>query len=99
MPNCVALSTNRKTKGERRLRGPWVIIGRFGGKYDLVHFRGSYLEVDLDDMRPANRLLEVLKCDGAFRLHLPSTKFTNTLFGVPPEANFPFANGKCDFGP
>ena len=45
------------------------------GGYALVHFRGAYLEVDLDDMLPANRLLEVLGRDGALRGHLPSTKF------------------------
>ena len=44
-----------------------IIIGRFGGKYALVHFRGAYLEVDLYDMRPTNRLLEVLGCDVELR--------------------------------
>ena len=42
--------------GKRRLR-PWVIIGRFVGKFALVHFRASYLEVDLDDIRSTNRLI------------------------------------------
>ena len=36
---------------------PWVITGWFGDKYDLVHFRGSYLEVDLDDMLSANLMI------------------------------------------
>ena len=43
-------------------------------EFALVHFRGSYLEVDLDDVRSKNRLLDVIGCAGAFRLHLPSTK-------------------------
>ena len=33
------------------------------------------MKVDLDDMRPANLLLEVIGCDGALRLHLPSAEF------------------------
>ena len=48
-------------------------MGVFGG-YDLVRLRGAYLEVDLDDMRPENRLLEVLGIYGQLQLHLPSTK-------------------------
>ena len=55
--------------------GQWVIIVRFGIKYGLVHFRWSYVEVDLDDMRSANRLFEILGRDGELQLHLPSTKF------------------------
>ena len=55
--------------------GPWAIIGRFGGKYEPAHFRWPYLEVDLDDMRPADRLFGILGIDGALQFHLPSTKF------------------------
>ena len=64
-----------KRKGERRWIRRGIIIGRFGNKYDLVRFRCAYLEVDLDDMSPTSRLLEVHGCDGELRLHLPSTKF------------------------
>ena len=32
----------------------------FSNKFDLVHFRGSYLDVDLDDMRSENRLLDMI---------------------------------------
>ena len=49
-------------------------MGGFGGEFALVHFRGSYLEVDLGDMRSENRLLDVVGCDGALPLHLPSAK-------------------------
>ena len=38
-------------------------------------------------MRSAIRLLEVFGCDGEMRLHLPSPKFTNTLFGWLTDAN------------
>ena len=51
-----------------------VSIGRFGIKYDLVHFRGSYLEVDLGGMRATYRILDGMGCDGALRLHLPIEK-------------------------
>ena len=53
---------------------------RFGNKYALVHFLGAYLEVDPGDMRSANRLLDVLGCDGISHLHLPSTKFAIRYF-------------------
>ena len=32
------------------------------------------MAVDLDDMRPANWLLEAIDCDVEVQLHLPSTK-------------------------
>ena len=73
MPSCVSLATNRQSKGEKRRLGTAVIMGRFGGKYALVLSIGAYLEVDLEDMRSANRFLEVLGCDGKLRLHLPTT--------------------------
>ena len=79
----VFLAKNRKTKGERRRLGPGVSIGRFGGKYELVHFRCAYLEVDLDDMRSGNRLLEVLGRDGALQLHLPSTNPQYIIWWIP----------------
>ena len=43
-----------------------------GGKYDLVHFLGSYLDADLDDIRSENRILDAIRCDGALELNLPS---------------------------
>ena len=50
-------------------------------KYALVRFRGSYVEVDIDDMGSANRLLGIIGRDGALQLHVPSTKFpTHYLF-------------------
>ena len=75
MSACCSTATNRKTQGERRWLWRGIIIGRFVNKYALVRCRGAYLEVDLDDMRSAIRLLAVLGCNSAFRLHLPSTKF------------------------
>ena len=44
--------------------GPGVIIGWFGNKFGQVRLRRSYLEVDLDEMRSANRLLELIGRDG-----------------------------------
>ena len=52
----------------------WVITGRFGGEYALFHFRWPYLEVDLDDVRSANRLFEIIGRGGALQLRVPSTK-------------------------
>ena len=93
------LETNREEKGERRRLGPGIIIGRFGGQYAIVHFRGAYLEVDLDDVRSENWLLEVIGCDGELRLQLPSTKSPiHYLVGVSGD-NLPFRNEKWDFAP
>ena len=44
------------------------------GKYAIVHFIGPNLEVDIEDMRPANRLFRILGRDGTLQLHIPSTK-------------------------
>ena len=60
----------------KRWARPWVIIGGFGSKFSLVHCRGPYMEVDLDGMRPANRVLDAIGCDGELRLHFKSAKFT-----------------------
>ena len=70
----VFLSTSRETKGVKRWLVPWVIIGRFGIKFALVHGRWSYLEVDPGDMRSENRLLEAIGRDGSLGLHPPSKK-------------------------
>ena len=66
---------NRNAKGGRKWLGPGVIIGRFRGKYAIVRICGSYLEVDIEDMRPENRSLGIIGRDGALQLRLPSTEF------------------------
>ena len=68
-------SANRKNKVDKKWVAPGIIIGRFGNKYALVHFRGSYFEVDLDDMRSANSLSDTIGCDGTLTLHIPIAKF------------------------
>ena len=66
------ITGNFKTKGENQWLGQRVIIGRFGNKYALVHFRGSYLEVHLGDMRSTNSLFGLIGGDGTLRLRVPS---------------------------
>ena len=61
-------------KGKRR-QGPGIIIARYRDAYALVHFRGSYLGISLDDTKSAGKILEALGCDGALQLHLANTKF------------------------
>ena len=60
--------------GENKIDKKWVgrgiIIGRFGEKYAVAHFRGSYFEADLDDMRTANSLFDIIGCGGALMLHV-----------------------------
>ena len=51
-----------------------VFVGGFRRNFELVHFRGSYLEVELDDGRPEDRLLGAIGCGGELRLHLQITK-------------------------
>ena len=68
------IAANRKNKEERKRVGPGIIFGRFGNKYALVHFRGSYFEVDLDDMRSTNSLFGSIGWDGTLTLHVPHTK-------------------------
>ena len=67
--------TARKLKSDKRWQGPGIIIARYGDTYALVHFRGAYLEVSLDDMKSTDRILDVLGCDGTLQLHLANTKF------------------------
>ena len=62
-------------KGKKRWQGPGVIIARYGNQYALVHFRGSYLEVALGDLKSTGKVLEVLGCDGTLKLHVGSAKF------------------------
>ena len=68
-----------KNKIVKKWAGPGISIGRFGNKYALVHFRGSYFEVDLDDMRAADSLFGIIGFDGTLTLQIPHTKFPNTL--------------------
>ena len=37
------------------------------GKYDVVRFRGPYMEVDLEDMRSPSRILDAIVLGGARR--------------------------------
>ena len=62
------MAANRKNKEERKWVGPGIIVGRFGNKYALVHFRGSYFEFDLEDVRPANSLFGIIGCGGTCAL-------------------------------
>ena len=76
------MAANRKNKIDRKWVGPGIIIGRFGDKYALVHFRGPYFEVDLEDMRPARSLFGIIGCDGTLTLHVTLAKSTiNYLLG------------------
>ena len=58
------LAANRKNKIDRKWIAPGIINGRFGNKYALVHFRWSYFEGDLEDMRPASSFLTSLDAVG-----------------------------------
>ena len=68
------MAAGRKNKIGKKWVGPGIIIGRFGNKYALVHFRWSYFEVGLDDMRSANSSFGIIGFGGALTLHIPHTK-------------------------
>ena len=88
------ISSNRKAKGGKKRSGPGVIIGRFGGNYALVHFRGSYLEVNLGDMRSTNRLFHLIGCGWDIALACNEYEIPNTLTSGFANSYFPFRNGK-----
>ena len=47
-----------------------IITRRIWEKYALAHFRWSYFEVGLGDMRSANSLFGAVGFDGALTLHI-----------------------------
>ena len=60
---------------------PVDIIVRSVRKGDLVSILGNAVEADIDDLMSANRISDVLGCDGALRLHFRENEITDTLFG------------------
>ena len=77
--------SERKSKDGKRWQGPGIIIARYGNTYALVHFRGSYLEVALNDLKSTGKVLEVLGCDRAPQLHVGVAKFP-LHYSVDPQA-------------
>ena len=69
------MAANRKNKIDMKWIGPGIIIGRFGNKYELVHARWSYFEVDLEDMCSTSSLFDIVGFDGTLTLHVPRAKF------------------------
>ena len=59
-----------------------------------MHFRGSYLEVDLDDARPENRLLDAIGRGGGVATSFTKREIPDTLFSGFANVNSPFRNGK-----
>ena len=67
----------RKSQGERKKE---IVIASSNfwaiwWKYASARFKGSYLDVDLGDMRPANSLYELIRRGGTLRLHVPTANF------------------------
>ena len=99
MPIGVFHGAKQGKKWEKRRLRQLIIIGRFGGEFALVHFRGSYMEVDLEDMRSENRRLQVIDLDGASKLHLPSAKLPIRYIVDSKTLIFLSVNAKWDFEP
>ena len=55
-------------------QGHGDIIGGFGNKFASLYYRCNTIETGLNDIRSANRIFDILCCDGALRLNLPDTK-------------------------
>ena len=55
---------------------PEPIIGRFGSNFDLTYFRCATSGVDLNDIRHAGKIFDVLGCDGTMHLRQPNKRPT-----------------------
>ena len=65
--NCLLLSENCKNKEDVKWQRPGIIIGRFVRKGPLAYYRCNSIEVDLNDLRPADKIFDVVGGDGALR--------------------------------
>ena len=69
-----------ESKVDLKWRWPVVIIGMVGSKFSSLYYRCNKVETGLNDMRPGNRIFDILSCAGALSLHLPNTKSTSRYF-------------------
>ena len=56
-------------------QAPRFVIGRDGGKGDLIHPRMNPIEVDLNDLMPTGRILDAIGRGGALRFLSATEKF------------------------
>ena len=78
---------------------PWIILGGFGAKYSLVHFRRPYLEVDLSHIL---RNKSDIRCDWMRRgvaIAFTENAIPAALFVRFEDVNFLVENEACDFEP
>ena len=54
--------------------GMGIIVGICGNRPPLVYYRRRTIDTDLNDHRPANRIFDILGCDGTSHLHFPNAK-------------------------
>ena len=67
--------TATKIKVDAKWRGPGIIKGRFGNKFDLLYYRCSTIETDLNYPRAASIFFDFLGFGGTSHFHLPNTTF------------------------
>ena len=73
--NCVLLPRSGKDISDSQIHGPGINIGRFGNKfiyYIKEEIRSKPIETATN---PENRILDILVCDGTWRLRLPNKTF------------------------
>ena len=84
-------------KSDKRWQGPGIIIARYGDNYALVHFRGAYSEVSLDDTKSTDRILDVIACGGTLQLHVAKEKFALRYLVGSQALIFPTKSAERDF--
>ena len=63
-----------ENKSDLKWQGPVITIVRFRRNGDLIYFRRNSIEVDLNDLRPENKIFDVIGFGGPLHVHLSKTK-------------------------
>ena len=66
----------RKSDGNKvdwEWHGQGIIIGRFWGNFSPARYRVNTIEADLNDLRYASEILDILGCDWTMHLHMANT--------------------------
>ena len=88
---------NGGNKADLKWQGHVAIIGGIGRKGDVIYFRWNSMDVDLNDLRPANRIFWRSWLRWGFSFTSGENKIPDPLFGgIPSDGDF-YANTQGDF--
>ena len=62
---CTFIDEKEEIKADLKRHVARIIIGRFGGEGALIYPRGNSADVDINDLRPSDKISDVLECDGS----------------------------------